>query len=104
MPERGWFGFKGIVKQDVQSGREEVFELPSGVHASETVMAPRPDARAEDDGYLVTFTMDTNADRSHCMILDAKSPADGPIARVALPERICSGTHAFWYPGTEGGH
>ena len=32
--------------------------------ASETVMAPRIGSRAEDDGYLITFTVDLNQDRS----------------------------------------
>ena len=35
-------------------------------------------------------------DESHCAIFDAQNPADGPVARVHLPERICSGTHAYW--------
>ena len=26
--------------------------------------------------------------------------ADGPVARVRLPERICSGTHAYWADAT----
>jgi carotenoid cleavage dioxygenase len=99
LPEEGWFGFKGVVKQDLETGSEEVFELPPGVYASETVMAPREGSSAEDDGYLITFTMDVNEDRSECVILDAANPCDAPIARVALPERICSGTHAFWHAG-----
>ena len=97
LPCEGWFGFRGIVKQDVESGAEEVFELPDGVFASETVMAPRVGSTSEDDGYLVTFTMDVGADRSECLVLDAARPSDGPIARIALPERMSSGTHAFWH-------
>jgi carotenoid cleavage dioxygenase len=60
-------------------------------------MAPRKGSRAEDDGYLVTFTMDVVNDRSECWILDAANPSAAPVARVALPERIASGTHAYWY-------
>ena len=97
LPAEGWFGFEGIAKMDLEKGSEETLELPEGVYASETVMAPRIGSSAEDDGYLVTFTMDLNADRSECWILDAAQPSDGPIAKVALPERICSGTHAFWH-------
>ncbi|MFM7893551.1 MAG: carotenoid oxygenase family protein, partial [Actinomycetota bacterium] len=33
---------------------------------------------------------------SHCAIYDAKALGDGPVARVQLPERISSGTHACW--------
>lgn len=99
LPARGWFGFEGIIKRDFERDHEEVIRLPEGVFASETVMAPRLGSRAEDDGYLVTFTMDVADDRSECWIFDAARPEDGPVARVALPERIASGTHAFWHAG-----
>jgi carotenoid cleavage dioxygenase len=102
LPAKGWFGFEGIIKHDLQTGREEVYALPDGMYASETVMAPRRGFESEDDGYLVTFTMDVENDRSECWIFDAASPMDGPVARVALPERICSGTHAFWHAGRAG--
>ena len=96
VPANGWFGFEGLVKHDVVTGTEEVLRLPQGVYCSETVFAPRPGATAEDDGYLITFTMDVPNDRSDCRIFDARNLSDGPIARIALPERICSGTHATW--------
>jgi carotenoid cleavage dioxygenase len=97
LPAHGWFGFEGLIKQDVEAGTEEVVKLPEGTYASETVMAPRRGSTAEDDGYLVTFTMDVVNDRSECLILDAANPTSEPVARVSLPERISSGTHAFWH-------
>ena len=60
-------------------------------------MAPRQGSTTEDDGYLLTFLLDLNADRSTCEIFDAARPSDGPVASVALPERISSGSHAFWH-------
>lgn len=96
VPAVGWFGFEGLTKHDVVAGTEETYRLPDGVYCSETVFAPRPNATAEDDGYLVTFTMDVPNDQSHCEIFDAQNMSDGPVARIKLPERICSGTHATW--------
>ncbi len=63
-------------------------------------MAPRAGSTAEDDGYLLTYTMDMNTDSSACMIFDAAEPLAGPVATVALPERISCGTHATWAPAT----
>ncbi len=100
LPEEGWFGFGGLVKHDLDRGTETVVRLPPGVYASETVMAPRLGSTAEDDGYLLTYTMDMNDDSSSCLILDAADPTAGPIATVRLPERICSGTHATWAPAS----
>ncbi len=95
----GWFLFDGLVKHDLVTGAEQRYDFGPGVFASETPFAPRPDASAEDDGYLVTFTTDLVEDRSECLVFDAADITVGPIARVRLPERICSGTHACWAPG-----
>jgi len=100
LPAEGWFGFEGIVKHDVETGKLETHRLPEGVFASETVMAPREGSAAEDDGYLITFTMDLVNDRSQCLILDAADPTAQPIAAITLPERISSGTHAHWADAT----
>ena len=56
---------------------------------------------AEDDAYLLTFSCDMVNDESHCEIFDAADPTVGPIARVKLPERISSGTHATWAPASQ---
>ena len=94
----GWFLFDGMVKHDLHSGGEQHYAFGDGVYGSETPMAPRAGATAEDDGYLVTFVTDMNADRSECLVFDAADISVGPVARVRLPERISSGTHSCWAP------
>jgi len=94
----GWFLFDGMVRYDVETGATQRYRFPAGVFASESPMAPRPGGTAEDDGWIVTFTTDAARDRSECQIFDAARISDGPIARVALPARISSGTHACWQP------
>ena len=97
----GWFLFDGLVKHDLETGAEERFAFDDGVYGSETAMAPRVGSSAEDDGYLVTLTTDMNADASYCLVFDAARVADGPVCKLALPERISSGTHSTWAPGSE---
>lgn len=96
-----WFLFDGLVKHDLATGFEERYAFDDGVYGSETAMAPRVDSTAEDDGYLVTLTTDMNADASYCLVFDAARVADGPVCKLALPERISSGTHSTWAPGSE---
>ena len=96
LPTEGWFTFEGVIKHDVTTGAMETYAFPEGTYCSETVFAPRPGGTAEDDGWLLTYTTDIVNDESHCAVFDAQNPADGPVARVRLPERICSGTHAYW--------
>jgi carotenoid cleavage dioxygenase-like enzyme len=104
----GWFLFNGYVRHDTETGEEQVFRLPDGVYASESPMIPRKGGPtssseavgqakvAEDDGYLVTFLIDENSGTSECAILDASDVTKGPICRLALPHKLCSGTHSVW--------
>jgi carotenoid cleavage dioxygenase len=96
----GWFLFDGLVKHDVLTGAEERYAFGEGVFGSEPAMAPRAGGSAEDDGYLVTMTVDMNRDLSECLVFDAARLGDGPVARVRLPERVSSGTHATWAAGS----
>jgi carotenoid cleavage dioxygenase-like enzyme len=96
-----WFLFDGLVKHDLHTGSEQRFAFEDGVYGSETAMAPRVGSTAEDDGYLVTLTTDMNDDASYCLVFDAARVADGPVCKLALPERISSGTHSTWAPGSQ---
>ncbi|QXC63486.1 carotenoid oxygenase family protein [Aquihabitans sp. G128] len=96
----GWFLFDGLVRHDVETGEDDHLRLPEGTYGSEAAVAPKPHGTAEDDAYVVTFTTDVANDRSECLVLDARRISDGPIARLRLPERISSGTHAAWAPGS----
>jgi carotenoid cleavage dioxygenase-like enzyme len=96
----GWFLFDGLVKHDSLTGAEERYEFGEGVFGSETAMAPRIGSTSEDDGYLVTITSDMNHDLSECLIFHAADVGAGPVARIRLPERVSSGTHSTWAPGS----
>ncbi len=96
----GWFLFDGIARLDVDGGDRQRFQCDDGVYLSEGQMAPRPDGTAEDDGWVVTITTDLKRDASEVWLFDAARIADGPVTRLALPERVCHGTHACWAPGS----
>ena len=92
----GWFLFDGLVRLDVETGATQRFAFPEGVYCSEAPMAPRVAGSAEDDGWVLTYVTDMNRDASEVWVFGADDVAAGPVARVALPERICVGTHACW--------
>ncbi|MBN9430762.1 MAG: carotenoid oxygenase family protein [Burkholderiales bacterium] len=95
----GQWLFSGIKKYDLHSGNTERFEYGPGRHGSETQIALRPNARSDDDGYLLTYVSDMQRDVSECLIFDAAAIAAGPVARIELPQRISVGTHACWVEG-----
>ena len=101
IPEPYWFLFKGIVKHDLETGESWSYELDEGRYASESPFVPRIGATEEDDGYIISYISDVNTDKSECIILDARNIAAGPVCRIILPERICSGTHSTWANGSD---
>ncbi|MDX2209980.1 MAG: carotenoid oxygenase family protein [Sphingopyxis sp.] len=101
IPEPGWFLFRGLVKHDLAAGTSDSVEFGPGRFGSEAPFIPRMGATEEDDGYLVTFVSDVPNDRSECVLYDARNLAAGPVCRIILPERICSGTHACWANGDD---
>ena len=61
-------------------------------------MVPRHVDAAEDDGWLLSLVYDASTERSELLVLPAADPADGPVARVLLPNRIPIGFHGNWVP------
>ena len=95
----GWFLFTGLVKHDMDTLESWAIDFGPERYGSEPGFAPRVGATEEDDGYLITYVTDMIEDRSECVIYDARKLADGPVARIILPGRISSGTHATWEQG-----
>ena len=94
----GWFLFDGLVRTTSRPARARSTGSATACTPARARWRRAPGATAEDDGYVVTFTTDMGRDRSECLVFDAARIADGPIARVRLPERISSGTHSCWMP------
>ena len=92
----GWFLFCGFIKHDLETGESETVTLDDGRYASEAPFAPRVNSQSEDDGYLVSFIMDENSGTSECILIDATDFEAGPVCRIKLPHKICSGTHSTW--------
>jgi carotenoid cleavage dioxygenase len=90
--------FDGIVKYDTDGGATQSCDFGPGRFGSEAPFAPRENARAEDDGYLLSFLHDEVENRSELIIVDAQHVNAGPVARVALPQRVPLGFHACWVP------
>jgi carotenoid cleavage dioxygenase len=63
----------------------------------EASFAPAPNAKSEDDGWLVSFGTNAAERMSAAFIVDAKDMKE--VARVALPQRIPLGFHSYWCGG-----
>ena len=79
-----------IQKGDVTTG--EVSEwAESGSYPGEPVFVPAPDARAEDEGVLLSVVLDARRETSYLLVLDASDL--GEIARARVPHVIPFGFH-----------
>ncbi|NJM72806.1 MAG: 9-cis-epoxycarotenoid dioxygenase [Scytonema sp. RU_4_4] len=88
--------FDGIIKYDFSTGRSQTHEYVRGRYGGEPVFVPRPGAKAEDDGWLVTFVYDTAEKTSELVVISAQDMTGEPVARVIIPQRVPYGFHGAW--------
>jgi carotenoid cleavage dioxygenase-like enzyme len=93
--------FTGYRKYDLQRGQHATHQLGAGRFGGEAVFVPRPDARAEDDGWLVAMVHDVAEGRAELIVLDARDLAAQPVARILLPVRVPYGFHGIWIDGAQ---
>jgi carotenoid cleavage dioxygenase-like enzyme len=88
--------FPGLVKYDLETGGYVAYSAGPKWFYNEPGFAPRDDAQAEDDGYLVSFVWNPVDARSEIQVIDVRGSrlAEGPVARILLPRRVPHGFHA----------
>jgi beta,beta-carotene 9',10'-dioxygenase len=63
----------------------------AGCYPGEPVFVPAPDAKAEDEGVLLSVVLDARRETSFLLVLDAHDL--GEIARARVPHAIPFGFH-----------
>ncbi|HEY8983803.1 MAG TPA: carotenoid oxygenase family protein [Streptomyces sp.] len=87
----------GLARHDFVKGTTLVVEGPRELTSpSEIVFVARPDARSEDDGYLLSLWWNRETGLTELLIHDAADPVHDPLARVKLPVRVPTGFHGNW--------
>ncbi|MEW5313272.1 MAG: hypothetical protein WDW38_004856 [Sanguina aurantia] len=86
----------GIAKIDMETSQSQRFHPGWGVMCLEPEFVPRPNARSEDDGWLLCTVFDSNTCTSEFWIFDAWQLPSGPIARLALPDALPHQLHGNW--------
>jgi len=88
--------FDCLVKYDLARGSTAVHAFGAGFVTGEGVFAPDPAGEAEDDGWLLSWLIDTRDRSTEVVVLDARDVAAQPLARVKLPRRVPFGFHGSW--------
>mmetsp|Transcript_6314 Transcript_6314/g.18936 ORF Transcript_6314/g.18936 Transcript_6314/m.18936 type:complete len:555 (-) Transcript_6314:363-2027(-) len=87
-------GFEKHLHGEGRFGGEPQFVPRGNVHTA----AGAGDGSAEDDGWVVTLVHDEAAGRSEVVIIDAQRFGEGPVCRMALPQRAPFGLHGTFVP------
>jgi carotenoid cleavage dioxygenase-like enzyme len=88
--------FDGLIKYDFNNGNSEILEFAPGCYGGDVVFVPRPEATAEDDGWLLTLVHDEKLETSQLLIVNAQAINSEPVARIIIPQRVPYGFHAIW--------
>uniref|UniRef100_A0A1D2ACD5 Apocarotenoid-15,15'-oxygenase n=1 Tax=Auxenochlorella protothecoides TaxID=3075 RepID=A0A1D2ACD5_AUXPR len=83
----------GLIKLDMASLEAETWFPGRHQFVGEPQFVPRPDAGAEDDGWLLACVFDSESLTSRFVILDAHRIGAGPIAVALLPHPLPHGLH-----------
>ena len=91
-------GFQWVATMDID-GKKPPQILYAGDNCSigEPQFVPSSDDAAEGEGYIMTVIGKHEEMRSELLILDAANINGDPIATVALPFRLRSTGHGYWY-------
>ncbi len=88
--------FCGLTRCDLLKDTCQTYHAGVGKWFSEAPFAPKDNWQTEDDGYLVGFMWDDDREASFVTIFDAKDIAQGPVAKIRVPQRVPNGFHATW--------
>lgn len=88
--------FDGLLKFDLEGQSVQTHSFGAARYGGEEIFVPRPDATAEDDGWLITFVHDESEGKSELVIVAAQAMSEEPIARILMPQRVPYGFHGTW--------
>ncbi|KMO67334.1 carotenoid oxygenase family protein [Mycolicibacterium chlorophenolicum] len=89
-------GAETLLKHDLIGDNSVARSFGDGKAVGEFVFHPSSPDADEDDGVLMGFVYDRQADRSELAVLDAQTLED--IAAIKLPHRVPAGFHGNWVP------
>ena len=89
-----------LIRYDMKTGDSQAYDCDDII--GEVIFAPREGGTEELDGYYLTFASSASHDRSaSAYVWDASNFPSGPLAKVAIPQRVPNGLHGNWFPASE---
>ncbi len=87
---------ENLFKYHLESGKRTDHHLGNNVAGGEPVFAPKPGAKSEDEGWVLSLVHERNSRKSKLVIIDAQAFDQEPVAEVIIPQRVPYGAHGSW--------
>jgi carotenoid cleavage dioxygenase len=84
-----------VIKFDLETGASETYDFGDGTHVGEVVHAPGKGGK--DSGWLMGYAHNDRGAKSSLVVFDASNVKAGPVAKIALPQRVPYGFHGNWF-------
>jgi len=88
--------YKASLKLNMHTGETDIMDFGDDKVSLEPIFIPKPDAREEDDGWVIDHVYDNKTGRTDVVILDARCLNDGPICTIHLPINTGTSFHGTW--------
>lgn len=96
MAMTGPFLGAGLYKHDLEAGTRQFHDFGAGRHPCEFVFLPAHADAEEDEGWLMGFVIDAQAETTDLVILDARNFEGAPQASIRIPHIVPPGFHGNW--------
>ena len=85
-----------LYQYDLHTGKCAEHDLGEGTRGAEPVFVPATDAKAEDEGWVLSLVHSETTGKSRLIIVDAQEFTSPPVATIELPFRVPYGAHGNW--------
>lgn len=87
---------QGILKLDLQTKERQFYSFAPQGFTGEPMFVPKPNAKEEDEGWVLVFSYNAADHCSQLSIFDAQNITQGAIATLSLNHHIPYGLHGSW--------
>ena len=87
---------QAILKIDWETGERKAHSFAPHGFISEPIFVPKPNATAEDEGWILTLVYNGKNHHSTLAILDAQNIEGEAVALLHLKHHIPYGLHGSW--------
>jgi len=88
----------GLVRLNVDTQETQTWTAGDGIVPAEGVFVANPEAKRDEQGWIISLVCDGWADASYWAVLDSERLAEGPVAKIWTDQPLPQTFHGVWIP------